>query len=1105
MNRASGSEWQEADALFTAALDLPRETRGGFLDVECAERPDLRREVEALLDASESAGAWVERSETLIGGAMRGALAAAGESGDRADREEPDLSGAPVGNYRIVRPLARGGMGIVYLAERADGAFERTVALKVLRRGLDSEDILARFRAERQILAELDHPHIARLFDGGSTSEGRPYFAMEYVEGAPITEYCDRVGLDLDGRLELFGDVCNAVSHAHEHGIIHRDLKPANILVDTDGHVKLLDFGIARLLQSDAGSVHTLAGVRVMTPDCASPEQVGGDEIGAPSDVYQLGLLLYELVCGVRAYQVTDRSPKAMERLVCHEPVAPPSSRVASPEAALARAESVDSLRRRLRGELDTITLKALAKNPDRRYRSVVAFCTDVDRFLRNVPVDARPERIASRLVRRVRSRGPVEIAGAAAIAVIALGTLAVVYLNPQPDVVSEPGAVAVLPFRISGADPSLAYLREGMVDLLATKLTGEGGPRAIAPATVLGRWKQAVGSYSEDLPEREALEIARRVGADRLLTGEVVGTPALMIVNASVAGVPGGRVLARATAQGPADSLVSIVDELTGRLLMMGSGEELRPLGTLATTSLPALRSYLEGRVKFREGRYEEAYDRFSESLELDSMFALAAVRAYQAAWSSPRTGSVRTLQLAWNERSRLDPRDRALLDAVLGPNYPGPFPQLERLAARRRLLELAPDDAEAQYMFADRIYHWHAHLGMEDGPERAAGQFHRVLELDSSYAPTYQHLVPLLYAVGAREEASRLAGAYIRREPSSGIAQFLRWRVAMAEADTAVLRRFRLRMPELADAELIHIVRIAVMYGDVLGDTDDADRAMAILRNRSLAPATRRRVLREDYQLQLLRGRPSAAVAVARQLLAAQASEEDFPRLEARNALVLGALYGDIAPVAAASALEALSLATFGTGEEPRPTARIPDLCTVSQWRAWHGDARGIPQAIRRLRASAGADLLMDTGPVCALLIEAIVAVVGSRPDTEHRLAVLDSALVTGPDANFTEVVVPGNLAAARLFELVGDPSRALAAVRRRVYDIDSTHLMFASSLRTEGRLAALVGHPETAIRAYRHYLSLRTDPEPEMVEEVEGVRAALDVLLRERISDT
>ena len=1073
--------WSEADALFTAALEMDAPARDAFLRRECGDRPDLRREVEALLHAASAAESAFGGIAAGIGATLEECISHRADARpDRLASEPDEPPGRRIGRYRVVRRLARGGMGTVYLAERADGAFRRRVALKLLRRGLDTDDILDRFRAERQILADLEHPNIARLIDGGSTVDGRPYLVMEYVEGIPITDHCTERKLDLEARLRLFIEVCGAVHHAHGHGVIHRDLKPANIFVDRSGHVKLLDFGIARLLDADARVAHTRPGLRLLTPDYASPEQVCEGDIDARSDVYQLGLLLYELLCGALPYRARNRSVIELERVVCREPVVPPSKRFSG------------ARRRRLRGDLDSIVLRALRKNPSERYASADALGFDVRRHLEGRPPVARSGVYRHRLRSLARRhRVKLGLAAGAGFALLVAGLL----VGGDSRSASVPGSVAVLPFRVSGADPALDYLREGMVDLLSTKLTGEGGPRAIAPATVLGEWREAGGSDARDVRESDALALAGRIGAERLLVGEVVGTPRRMILNASLLEVPHGTVAARATVEGSADSLLSVIDALTARLLVLGAGEGSRPLSVVATTSLPALRAYLDGRAKMRAARYADAYELFNEAIEFDSTFALAAVRAWWAAWSSQGSANPRLMQVAWQGRDRLGESDLAFVEAVFGPNYPAPYPDADRLATRRRLVNLEPGRAEFRFMYADRLYHYHAMLGLADGQERAAAQFRRALAADSTFAPTYEHLVPLLYALGRADEATAAARAYLRREPNGGAAGFLSWRMAAAQGEDDILAGLRANFDDLADEELLQIFAVATEDGV---EVEDAERALAVMRRRGVTPAVRLRVLREDFVLQLARGRPAAAVEVADRLHEAQRDASAFPRFEAMNCLVLSALYGDGSPDAAGQALESLTASVFDADGSLRRTARLPDLCTVAQWRLWNGDFRGIEAAIDRLRAANRQGPLKDTGPVCAMLLDAIGATLMDRPDAEERLTKLDSALATGPHTPFATFKVPANLAAARLHELQGNPERALAAVRRRVYDLDGTAFLLATSLRLEGRLAAELGDTEGAMEAYRHYLVLRSDPDPTLQGQADSVRESLAELL-------
>jgi non-specific serine/threonine protein kinase/serine/threonine-protein kinase len=436
---ADASEyWAEVEAVFADAVDLEPTSRASFLTTRCVGRPDVRAEVESLLAAHAQATGFM-RPVTI----------------SPASAEPPPVTslgaGSLVGAFRLVDRIGTGGMGTVYRAERADGGFEQQVAVKLVTASLHHPDAARRFRAERQILASLRHPHIVTLLDGGVTPAGQPYLAMEYVDGVPITAYCRERRLPLAARLGLFAQVCSAVQYAHRHFVVHRDLKPANILVTADGVAKVLDFGVAKLLDDPGGTAPsaTLAGLGPLTPNYASPEQLRGSPVTTSSDVYALGVLLYELLTGRRPYETEGKALDEVLRLVLETEPARPSALPAPVESGLPYQP-----RRALRGDLDAVVSRAMAKEPERRYASAEELAGDLARHLGGQPVVAREPSLAY-LVRKLAARHRTAVA----VALVSLG-LVVTAL-----------AVVVWQHRVAGRAQARAEQRFQEVRTLANSL----------------------------------------------------------------------------------------------------------------------------------------------------------------------------------------------------------------------------------------------------------------------------------------------------------------------------------------------------------------------------------------------------------------------------------------------------------------------------------------------------------------------------------------------------------------------------------------------------------------------------------------------------------
>jgi eukaryotic-like serine/threonine-protein kinase len=391
------SNWDRVEALFLRAVDLPREQQAAFLDEACGGDAELRAEVDSLLESDRKGG---ERIADAVGT----------EAVSLLDSDSQPVIGTRLGPYRVLREIGRGGMGAVYLATRDDDQYRKEVAVKVVKRGMDTADVLGRFRHERQILANLDHPYIARLLDGGTTSDGRPFFVMDYVEGVPVDLFCTKHGLNVEARLRLFLRICEAVSHAHRNLVVHRDLKPGNIFATGDGTPKLLDFGVAKLLGAGAEANATLTMMaRPFTPEYASPEQVRGTTVTTATDVYALGAILYELLTGDRAQPITATTPLEIDRAVCEVQVQRPSL----------KSPGLDA-------DLDNIVLMAMRKEPERRYPSVDQLGEDIRRHLDGRPVIARQDSLGYRSRKFLRrNRAAVGAAALLFVVVIAGATAA--------------------------------------------------------------------------------------------------------------------------------------------------------------------------------------------------------------------------------------------------------------------------------------------------------------------------------------------------------------------------------------------------------------------------------------------------------------------------------------------------------------------------------------------------------------------------------------------------------------------------------------------------------------------------------------------------------
>lgn len=378
--------WSEVGRLFDAAHDLAPDRRAAFLEVSCGD-PEMRSEVESLLASMDHADSFLERPVS-------------------AERSETPRR---IGPYEVVEEIGRGGMGVVLEARRRDQGFERVVAIKLVKRGMDTDFILRRFESERRILAGLDHRNIARVLDGGSTEEGLPYFVMERIEGRNIVVYCQEENLGVPERLALFRQVCAAVQYAHQHLVIHRDLKPSNIVVTTEGIVKLLDFGLARVMEGGEGETidRTQTAVRLFTPEYASPEQVRGEALTTATDVYSLGVVLYELLTGERPYRLKSRRPEEITAAVLEQQPQKPSTKA------------------RLPRDLDAIVLAALRKEPGRRYASAEQLSEDIRRHREGLPVRARPDRFGYRAGKFVQ-RHKAPVAAGTLVAAALVGALSV-------------------------------------------------------------------------------------------------------------------------------------------------------------------------------------------------------------------------------------------------------------------------------------------------------------------------------------------------------------------------------------------------------------------------------------------------------------------------------------------------------------------------------------------------------------------------------------------------------------------------------------------------------------------------------------------------------
>lgn len=605
----SPERWQQIEEIFQDALDLPWSEREKFVAEKCGDDAELKSEVEKLLSQFEDASSFIETP--ALSDEKAGVLSSLMEF----DEDDP-MIGNILGSYRIEREIGRGGMGAVYEAIRADGEFRRKVAIKVVKRGMDTDFILRRFRNERQILATLEHPYITRLLDGGTTDDGRPYFVMDYIEGLPLYRYCDKKRLTIENRLKLFTKICEAVEYAHQNLVIHRDLKPSNILIASDGTPRLLDFGIAKLLNPEMASdtlQPTATAMRMMTIDYASPEQINGEKVTYSTDIYSLGVILFELLTGHRPYRFANRTPHEIARVICEESPILPSDAITRSEETLPiihveqealtirhladlRKNSPDKLREILSGNLDNITLKALCKLPDDRYQSVKRFREDIEKHLEGKPLST-PFNFPAAKSEPFQNNAKTKL-------------------------------IAVLPLKLlnfsANENTDENYLSIGLADAIISRLTN------MRDFTV--RPTSSISGYEKS--DIDPLQAGHELGVDYVLDGRIKKYGDTLRISLQMLDVnKGSTAWAGQFDEKFSDVLTledAISEQVADALVSQVTGENAVKLSKRGTDNPQAYEAYLKGRFywnQFTADSLPKAIECFQKSVELDPNFALAHV----------------------------------------------------------------------------------------------------------------------------------------------------------------------------------------------------------------------------------------------------------------------------------------------------------------------------------------------------------------------------------------------------------------------------------------------------------------------------------------------
>ena len=961
-------------------------------------------------------------------------------------------------------------MATVYLAN--DRQHNRPVALKVIRPEVSGVLGTERFAREIAIAARLTHPHILPLYDSGAVQLGgtQPvlFYTMPYVAGMSLRERLRaEPQLPVDEAIRVASQVAEALDHAHQQGIVHRDIKPENILL-SEGNAQVADFGIARAIDAAGGERLTETGLALGTPSYMSPEQgTGSGRLDGRTDIYALGCVLYEMLAG----QPPFTGPTAQAIMARH---------------AVDPVPRLRTLRPTIGPALERVVTRALAKVPADRFPTARAFAD----ALRDASTSVTPTNFPGRRLVYLA------LAGGGALA-LAAGLLA--RARTSRSINLDPALIAIAPFRVASADSSLVYLREGLVELLAAKLGSEAGVRPADPGTVLSIWGQVAGPDGSKIGSDAALQLARRVGAGRLIEGSVVGRSGHITLSASLRRAPQGQTVASAIVEGPLDSLSLLVDRLAARLLTVEAGIDVSRL-LVTSSSLPAIHAFLAGRAAFRKGRLDEAFRHYRDATTYDSSFALAAFEmVHVSRWLPGAEDADRGVRLAQAGQSRLSSGDRALLDAWTGRFPTGP----EYLQRWQAAAAAFPERPEVWYWLGDAYFHNGRTVGVENWYDVAEQAFRRGWALDSAngsdslaperspiFAEPLLHMVALAQMKGDTAAVLRLVRLGLSADSLGGSAWELRWHRAVALGDSA-------RRAFWADSARIDpdtFMRIHQFISTSGIGSEDWLRATRLATRGFEAQGSDE--VPGSYAVELLNGgRPREARRTLHQ---------DSSSTEGLISRLLDALFWEQDTSGTAEAARRLELRAAGAARRGAPgREQLRERCVGAIWRAGHADFAEVPAAVRRLRGTVLIGLSSDDSisftqyaTLCATLLEAMRSSALRLPDARAKLAEADQAARTYTLVNS----IPGNLVVARVAEAEGDLGLALKAIRRRDGDFARWQWYQSTFLREEGRLAALTGDTAGAIRAYQHWLMLRPNPEPEMKAESEEVRVELAKLLQE-----